>query len=119
MLEVNYAELQNMEDLVKNAIKLEQTIFRKDKDQKNASWLIRSASQMGIEMDDDMKAEVEDALGKKTDKRQEFNKKRVEKREDKVQMLKEKMKKTQEDMKMKRITHSSFLTPEAAEYLNE
>lgn len=74
---------------------------------------------MGIELDDDMKQEVEDSLGRSLDKRKEFNKKREEKKENKVQALKEKMKQTQEDMKMKRISNSSFLTPEAAEYLNE
>jgi len=47
---------------------------------------------MGIELDDDMKAEVEESLGRSLDKRKEYNKKREEKKENKVQMLKNKMK---------------------------
>jgi len=55
---------------VKTATKLEQTMFRQNKDKKSASWLLKSAEEMGLELDDDMKAEVEGKMGRPLDRKE-------------------------------------------------
>jgi len=119
MLNITYIDLQSIEEIVNSAVKLEQSMYRTGKDKKSAGWLLKQAHAMGIDLDDDMKFEIENQLGRSLDGNKEFKRKRDEKRKEKQEDMKMRMVKAQQDHKMKRISNSSFLTPEAAEYLNE
>ena len=90
---------------------------------------------MDLDLDDDLQGEVHGQLGKKASKRKQLDgmsdliknmeydesnhKKRLNKQEMKEQALKQKYDKEIQAQKMKKFSNSSYLTPEAASYIND
>ena len=58
MLEVKYSKLELMRPVVNAAIETERTTHREQADQKAASWILKTAKEADLEMDDDLKHEV-------------------------------------------------------------
>lgn len=64
MLEVKYARLELMRPVVNAAIEAEKITHREQADVKAASWILKTAKAADLVMDDDLKHEVQEKLGK-------------------------------------------------------
>lgn len=109
----------------------------KARDEKAASWLIKSAQDADVELDEDMQYELHEKLGSKAQKLTEeggllrsskllafkddqtLHRSRENRQEQRKLELKKKYDQEIESQRLRRISNSSFLTPEAARYLNE
>jgi len=138
MLDVKYQHLEMLKSVVKSATDLEKQDHRKHADEKAASWLLKQAKEAEIDLDDDLRHEVQAKLAgsKRTRKASDqdfdepidqplfkvFDDQKFKERNRAVQReqaLKEGYEKTRKAAMVKQFSKSSFLTPEAAMYLND
>ena len=63
MLDVKYAKLELMRPAVSAAIESERTFHRENADQKAASWMLKTAKEADLTLDDDLRYEIEQKLG--------------------------------------------------------
>jgi len=107
-------------------------MHQKTKDSKNANWVLNLANEAELGIDEDLKYELQEKLSSKKLKSSgkdlgdlghfeeiEEGARRKAKAEEKVRALRDKYLDLQQEEKFKKISNSSFLTPEAASYLNE
>lgn len=63
MLEVHFSTIERLAPIVKAATECETNIHAKDSADKQAKWILNLAKEGDLEMDDDMRAQIEDTLG--------------------------------------------------------
>ena len=63
MLDVKYAKLELTRPAVNAAIDSEKTFHREHADQKAASWVLKTAKEADLTLDDDLQYEISDKLG--------------------------------------------------------
>ena len=63
MLDVKYAKLELMRPAVNAAIDSEKTFHREHADQKAASWVLKTAKEADLTLDDDLQYEIQEKLG--------------------------------------------------------
>ena len=139
MLDVKYSHLEMLKPVIKTATDLEKTHHRRQADEKAASWLLKTAKDAELVMDDDLKHEVQGKLSgsKRLHKSKEgedpdeniekplfktFDDVKIRERNRAKQReigLKSSYDKERSSMMLKKFGKSSFLTPEAAMYLND
>lgn len=139
MLDVKYGQLEVLRQVVKTAQELEKSDHRKLADEKAASWVLKTAKDAELVLDEDLKHEVQTKLAGKKRKRGEADlpeeldeneqplfrvpddsrHKDRDRGKQREQALKQKYDKHHESLMLKRFSKSSFLTPESAAYLNE
>jgi hypothetical protein len=122
-----------LEPLVDAAQKIESALHRNDKEKKSANWLLKAAKDADLALDENLTAQITETLGHaKVSKRkatstaviapidmiddQEGQRRRELTQVQKYKQRYEELKKTEQ---LKRFSNSSYLTPEAASYLNE
>ena len=72
MLDVKYAHLELMKPVVNTAVELEKKAHREGADEKAANWLLKTAREADLALDEDLKAEVQEKLaGKKRQRSQQ------------------------------------------------
>jgi superfamily II DNA/RNA helicase len=136
MYQVKYAVLEKVRPLITQAKELEKGIHQRKQSEKSANWMVKSAQEADLELDDELQYELQEQLGAKAAKVAGGSKQTKSlfdqfkndgsvhrKRESKQVMrqaeLKKKYDREMQAQKLKRFSNSSFLTPEAARYLNE
>ena len=139
MLDVKYQHLEMLRSVVKTATDLEKTYHRTRADEKSATQLVKMAKEAELVMDDDLKTEVQEKLaGSKRIRNKQssegydenvdkplfkiYDDQKIKERDRGVQRanaLKQGYDKERKSMALKKYAKSSFLTPEAAMYLNE
>jgi superfamily II DNA/RNA helicase len=135
MYAVNYTDLKRLEPLIEAAKKFESASHREVRQQKSENWILKTAKDADLDLDDDLRKKIEGGL-------EEISYKKKNKREvvapidvmdeanaggarhkgkeiSKVQQMKEKYDTLKSKEGLKKYGNSSFLTPEAASYLNE
>ena len=126
--------------MVEAAKKFESALHKTDKEKKSANWLLKAAKDADLMLDENLETQIKETLGaaeKLTGKRKRHQKdeddviapvdfldesdhsRRKLKEISKVQQLKMKYDDLKKKENFKRFSNSSFLTPEAASYLNE
>lgn len=135
---ISYVQLSKLEPLVEAAKQFEAALHRTDADKKQANWLLKAAKDADLTIDDNLTAQINETLGGKLALQRNKNKKGSErtaaidmvdeeesgarhkqKELSKVQQLKKKYEELKSNENYKRFSNSSYLTPEAASYLNE
>jgi superfamily II DNA/RNA helicase len=140
MLDIKYSNLELMGPLVRAAQQIEKTSHREKADEKAAKWIMQTAKNADLELDDDLKMEVNNKLaGKKRTNRERENpedeaalleKQLFPQYDDAQNKDREKNKQREQAQKMKydlerkkqqtkKYNNSSFLTPESITYLNQ
>ena len=137
MFEVKYSILDKMRPLIDQAKELEKQMHSKARDEKAASGLIKMAQEADVELDEDLQYELHEKLGSKAQKLTEeggmlksskllafkedqtLQRRRENRVEQRRNELKKKYDREIESQRLRRVSNSSFLTPEAARYLNE
>mmetsp|Transcript_17520 Transcript_17520/g.29533 ORF Transcript_17520/g.29533 Transcript_17520/m.29533 type:complete len:147 (+) Transcript_17520:1769-2209(+) len=132
MFQVKYAVLEKIKPLIDQAKDLEKSIHRNKQDEKAANWMIQASKDAELDLEEGLQYELKEKLGKKAEKNmdvlgdvrkvsseEQSYKKRENKLRQKEQSLKQKYEREMQSQKIKKISNSSFLTPEAALYLND
>ena len=116
------------------AKKFESAIHRDDREKKSATWLLKAAKDADLALDDNMQAQIKETLGSIPSEGGSKKRNRSEvvapidvlesggsrqKTLSKVQQLKKKYEDLKKAEGSKKFSNSSFITPEAASYLNE
>lgn len=132
MLDVKFSQLEILKKVVKTAQEIEKTSFKEKTNDKTASWLLKTAQEADLQMDDDLKLEVNQKLsGKKRLAAErgdldfdEFIKKGEKaplvrnKEEQRKKALKIQYQQEKEKEITRKFANSSYLTPESITYLN-
>lgn len=138
---VSYVQLSKLEPLVEAAQKIESALHRNDKEKKSANWLLKAAQDADLTLDDNLKVQIAETLGAdrvggkrkkkekdeviapidmiEDDKQERFSAGHKRKELSKVQQYKQRYEELKKNEQFKRFSNSSYLTPEAASYLNE
>ena len=133
MFDIKFSILDKIRPLIDQAKELEKSLHRSRTQEKDADQTIQMANDADLGIDEDMQYELAEQLGKKAASRagledsrlDEFkydsshHKKRDSKAVQKEKALKQKYDQEIQHQKLKKFSNSSFLTPEAAMYLNE
>lgn len=136
MLPVSYVQLSKLEPLVEAAKKFESALHQKTKEEKSTNWMLKMAKQADIDLGDNFEAKkakkqkpevkapidiFDSDLNRLHRAMDDENKgaKHKTKALSKVQQLKKKYDDLKKVEQFKKVSNSSFLTPEAASYLNE
>ncbi len=134
MYHVKYAVLEKIRPLIEQARDIEKALHQKKQGEKSANWMLTAAKSAEIDLDEEVQLEISGKLGAKALGRDELKeakrleefkhddslfRKRESKAKQKEQSLKLQYDKEIQAQKMKKFSNSSFLTPEAASYLNE
>jgi len=137
---LSYVQLSKLEPLIDTAKKFEAALHKTDKEKKSANWLLKAAKDADLALDENLELQIKETLGaadqilgkrkRRTsdddtvapidvleDTSSGLNRKGKE--VSKVQQLKRKYDDLKKNENFKRFSNSSFLTPEAASYLNE
>jgi ATP-dependent RNA helicase DDX24/MAK5 len=64
-LDVKHNEIDRLRPIVTTAIKCEKTMYQEKKEDKSASWIMKLMKDADLDMDDNMKKELGETLGKK------------------------------------------------------
>ncbi|CDW75544.1 atp-dependent rna helicase ddx24 [Stylonychia lemnae] len=143
MFSVSYYQLSKLEPLVEAAKEFESVLHRTTKEEKSASWMLKMAKQADLQLDDEDEKTIlgldENGASKKKKKKEikapidifDTDLAKLERLQDgegarhktkqlsKVQQMKSRYDNLKSQEQFKKISNSSFLTPEAASYLNE
>lgn len=139
---MSYVTLSKLEPLVEAGKKFESALHKNDREKKSATWLLKAAKDADIALDENMKLQIQetlgqtDVVGRKRKRRSSEDdgddqmapidimdesepSRRKQKEVSKVQQLKNRYEDLKKQENFKKFSNSSFLTPEAASYLNE
>ena len=136
MYQVKYGVLDKLRPLITQAKDLEKGIHRSKQNEKSATWMMQTAQDADLELDEDLQYELREKLGAKAAKVEggslatgklfdafkddgTIHRKRASKQDQRQNELKQKYDREISSQKLKRFSNSSFLTPEAARHLNE
>eukprot|EP00347_Sterkiella_histriomuscorum_P007788 403347561 len=146
MFPVSYYQLNKLEPLVEAAKQFEGALHRKTKEEKSTSWMLKLAKSADLDLDDEDEKTLREMDGENSIKSKKKKGKRevkapvdifdkdLEKMQrslddtgarhktkavSKVQQMKERYDDLKKQENFKKVSNSSFLTPEAASYLNE
>ena len=66
MFDINYGSLDKLRPLIEQAKEMEKSIHQKKQDEKAANWIVQNAINGELPLDEDMKYELYQKLGKKS-----------------------------------------------------
>lgn len=103
MFEVKYGVLDKIRPLIDQAKTLEKGIHQRREMEKSAGWMIKTANEAEIEIDEDLQYELNEQLGSKAKKSGALSKSRLEDFKDSYdQHRKRESKQQQKDMELKK-----------------
>ena len=66
MYHVEYTMLDKIRPLIAATMELEKSVHKRSQNEKEANWMLHTASEAGIELEADMQFEVQELLGTKS-----------------------------------------------------